>query len=76
MADELTDEQVEALSPSDAAHYRIKGRLGDGLEHGDTEATKAARAAAFGEEPEEEKDPEPEAEDGIEEPQPDEPEEE
>lgn len=44
---ELTQEEYEALSPSDRAHYDIKGRLDDGLVTEDSDATKTARAAAF-----------------------------
>ena len=44
---ELSEEEYESLSPSDRAHYDIKGRLGDGLTDEDSDATKTARAAAF-----------------------------
>lgn len=43
----LTQEEYESLSPSDRAHYDVKGRLGDGMDAGDTDATKTARAVAF-----------------------------
>jgi hypothetical protein len=62
MADEkreLTPEEYLSLSPSDRAHYRIKGRLGDGLNPDDTQATKAARSAAFGGDAEAGKDEDP-----------------
>lgn len=45
----LSEEEYEAMSPSDRAHYDIKGRTGDGYDpQEDTEATKVAREAAFG----------------------------
>lgn len=44
----LTEEEYEAMSPSDRAHYDIKGRTGDGFDTEDTESTKVAREAAFG----------------------------
>ena len=44
----LTQEEYESLAPSDKAHYDVKGRLGDGLDPEDTEATRVARAVAFG----------------------------
>ena len=47
-ATKLSDEEYAALAPSDKAHYDIKGRLGDGLDPEDTEATKKAREVAFG----------------------------
>lgn len=43
----LTEEELERLSPSDRAHYEIRGRLGDGLSTEDTEGTKVAIRAAF-----------------------------
>jgi hypothetical protein len=58
---ELTREEYFSLAPSDRAHYRIKGRLGDGLDPEDTQATKAARDAAFEGDAEKRKDEEPEA---------------
>ena len=45
---ELSQEEYESLSPSDRAHYDIRGRLGDGYSDTDSDATKTARAAAFG----------------------------
>lgn len=48
----LTQEELDSLSPSDRAHYLIKGRVGDGFSdvdgpEGATDASKTARAAAF-----------------------------
>jgi hypothetical protein len=43
----LTAEELASLSPSDRAHYRVKGRLGDGFSGGESDGEKTARAAAF-----------------------------
>lgn len=61
MADrkKLTEEELAALSPSDRAHYEIKGRLGDGMAPEDTESTKAAREAAFSEDAGKHAEPDP-----------------
>ena len=48
MARELSREEYLSLAPSDRAHYAIKGNLGE-FPGGDTESTKSAREAAFGE---------------------------
>jgi hypothetical protein len=45
---ELSQEEFDSLAPSDRAHYKVKGTLGDDSSNalGD-DATKTARAAAF-----------------------------